>query len=57
MTLLEEAYQKLAQVGQGTYGQVFKAHSLADPSRLVAIKKIRMETEKEGVSYPFASAL
>lgn len=46
--LTDEKYEKLSQVGLGTYGQVFKAR-LRSTSELVALKKIRMETEKEGV--------
>ena len=48
MIPLEEHYVKIAQVGQGTYGQVFKAHALTNRNTLFALKKIRMETEKEG---------
>lgn len=42
-----EAYVSINQVGEGTYGQVFKARS-EQTGVLVALKKIRMESEKEG---------
>ncbi|PWN47928.1 Pkinase-domain-containing protein [Violaceomyces palustris] len=42
-----EAYERIIQVGEGTYGQVFKARS-ERTGVLVALKKIRMEAEKDG---------
>lgn len=42
-----EMYTRIAQVGEGTYGQVFKAKS-ESTGILVALKKIRMEAEKDG---------
>ncbi|UZJ56894.1 hypothetical protein CBS101457_006214 [Exobasidium rhododendri] len=43
----DEVYEQIAQVGEGTYGQVFKAR--ADKTGIiVALKKIRMESEKDG---------
>ncbi|PWN24966.1 Pkinase-domain-containing protein [Jaminaea rosea] len=42
-----ELYTRIAQVGEGTYGQVFKARS-ETTGVLVALKKIRMESEKDG---------
>ncbi|KAL7418346.1 kinase subunit of RNA polymerase II carboxy-terminal domain kinase I [Cryptotrichosporon argae] len=42
-----EAYERLAQVGQGTYGKVYKARQ-AGSGVLVALKRIRMEGEKDG---------
>lgn len=47
-----EAYERLAQVGEGTYGKVYKARSNADGA-LVALKRIRMEQEKDG--FPITS--
>lgn len=35
------------QIGEGTYGQVFMGHCKKDEDK-VALKKIRMDTEKEG---------
>ncbi|KAJ6012587.1 hypothetical protein N7522_002942 [Penicillium canescens] len=44
-----ENYQKIEKVGEGTYGVVYKARELNHPCRIVALKKIRLETEDEGV--------
>ncbi|KAL8723508.1 MAG: hypothetical protein Q9225_000241 [Loekoesia sp. 1 TL-2023] len=44
-----ENYQKIEKVGEGTYGVVYKARDLTHPSRIVALKKIRLEAEDEGV--------
>ena len=41
-------YRKLEKVGEGTYGVVYKAKHL-DTGRIVALKKIRLENEEEGV--------
>ncbi|EPE25372.1 Protein kinase-like (PK-like) [Glarea lozoyensis ATCC 20868] len=44
-----ENYQKLEKLGEGTYGVVYKARDLTVPGRIVALKKIRLEAEDEGV--------
>ncbi|KAB8069870.1 kinase-like domain-containing protein [Aspergillus leporis] len=44
-----ENYQKIEKVGEGTYGVVYKARELSHPNRIVALKKIRLEAEDEGV--------
>jgi len=44
---VQAKYEKICQIGEGTYGKVFKAKNLTTGS-LVAMKKVRMETEKEG---------
>jgi len=41
-------YRKLQKIGEGTYGVVYKAEDLETGS-LVALKKVRLETEDEGV--------
>ncbi|CAI4223762.1 unnamed protein product [Auanema sp. JU1783] len=41
------SYEKLQKVGQGTFGEVFKARCKTT-NRMVALKKILMENEKEG---------
>ncbi len=55
-----EAFEKLEQIGEGTYGQVYRARDKTT-NQLVALKKVRMDQEKEGVSisvacYPILSA-
>ncbi|KAK7432543.1 Cyclin-dependent kinase catalytic subunit [Neonectria magnoliae] len=42
-------YQRLEKIGEGTYGVVYKARDLANAGRIVALKKIRLEAEDEGV--------
>lgn len=41
-------YEKLESIGEGTYGVVFKARE-RDTKRIVALKKIKLENEDEGV--------
>jgi serine/threonine protein kinase len=45
-------FERIGQVGEGTYGKVYKARNTLT-GELVALKKIRMESEREGVSFPF----
>lgn len=40
-------YEKIAKIGQGTFGEVFKAGH-KQTKKLVALKKVLMENEKEG---------
>ncbi|CAF1530865.1 unnamed protein product, partial [Adineta ricciae] len=42
-----EVYEILAKIGEGTYGEVFKAREKATGD-LCALKKVRLENEKEG---------
>ncbi|KAI9712771.1 MAG: Cyclin-dependent kinase catalytic subunit [Bogoriella megaspora] len=45
-----ENYQKMEKIGEGTYGVVYKAKDLTTKDhRIVALKKIRLEAEDEGV--------
>ncbi|GMN33783.1 hypothetical protein TIFTF001_004344 [Ficus carica] len=42
-----DCFEKLEQIGEGTYGQVFMARE-TKTGEIVALKKIRMDNEKEG---------
>ena len=44
---VEDSYEKLRQIGEGTYGQVYLARDVRDNS-LVALKRVRMDNEREG---------
>eukprot|EP00762_Andalucia_godoyi_P005005 ANDGO_01468.mRNA.1 Cell division control protein 2 homolog len=43
-----ERYRKIEKIGEGTYGVVYKAED-KDTGLIVALKKIRLENEDEGV--------
>ena len=42
-------YEKIAKIGQGTFGEVFKARHVKS-DQIVALKKVLIENKKEGVS-------
>jgi len=42
-----EVFEKVEQVGEGTYGQVYKARN-KETGEVVALKRVRMDNEKEG---------
>lgn len=42
-----DVYKRIVQVGEGTYGKVYKAKN-AVTDEYVALKKLRLETEREG---------
>jgi len=46
-------YEKLAKIGQGTFGEVFKAKN-KETGQIVALKKVLMEKETEGVGIVFS---
>lgn len=48
----ESIYRKTSQIGEGTYGKVYKAFNI-NTNQLVALKKLRMESEKDG--FPFTA--
>ena len=43
-----EKYQKIEKIGEGTYGVVYKAKD-TKTSDVVALKKIRLKAEEEGI--------
>ena len=43
-----DKYQKLEKLGEGTYGIVYKCRN-TQTGEIVAIKKIRLEKEEDGV--------
>lgn len=45
--LTKPIFEKIALVGEGTYGQVYKARNIKT-NDLVALKKLRLEGEREG---------
>lgn len=45
---VDELYESLSKVGSGTYGEVNKARVRANPSQIVALKKIKDASETEG---------
>ena len=45
---MANAYQKIEKIGEGTYGVVYKARD-RNTGQIVALKKIRLESEEEGV--------
>ncbi|AQZ17769.1 CTK1 (YKL139W) [Zygosaccharomyces parabailii] len=45
-------YERIIQVGEGTYGKVYKARNTVT-GRMVALKKLRLESEREG--FPITS--
>lgn len=44
-----DSYQRLEKIGEGTYGVVYKARN-KKTNRIVALKKIRPDNEREGIS-------
>jgi len=45
---MRDKFEKLEKIGEGTYGYVYKARDSTN-SKIVALKKIKLENEDEGV--------
>ena len=43
-----ERYQRIAKIGEGTYGVVYKAKN-KNSNEIVALKNIRLDHEDEGI--------
>ena len=41
-------YEREKKIGQGTFGEVFKAKDKKNKNKIVALKKVLMDNEKEG---------
>lgn len=54
LTMIRDSsvYERIIQVGEGTYGKVYKARSTVT-GKLVALKRLRLEGEREG--FPITS--
>ena len=50
----KKKYQTVAKIGQGTFGEVFKARQL-ETGRFVALKKIIMDSESRSSGFPMTS--
>lgn len=48
MDIFFSKYEKICDIGEGTYGQVYKARDKIK-NTLVAIKKIKIHNEEEGI--------
>lgn len=46
---IKNYYTVIEKIGEGTYGVVYKAEDNLHNKRLVALKKIRLESEEEGI--------
>uniref|UniRef100_A0A1A8GP36 cyclin-dependent kinase n=1 Tax=Nothobranchius korthausae TaxID=1143690 RepID=A0A1A8GP36_9TELE len=42
-------YEAVAEIGEGAYGKVYKARDLKNGGRFVALKRVRVQTEEEGM--------
>lgn len=44
-----QQYEPVAEIGEGAYGKVYKARDLKNEGRFVALKRVRVQTEEEGM--------
>lgn len=47
-TSTKDVYERIEKIGEGTYGVVYKAQNKLN-KELVALKRIRLENEDEGI--------
>lgn len=47
-TIGSDRYEKIDKIGEGTYGEVYRAKDMQN-NEIVALKKIKLENEDEGV--------
>lgn len=40
-------YEILVEIGEGAYGKVYKARTIREPQRLVAVKKLNIPVDSE----------
>ncbi|XDV34829.1 hypothetical protein PO909_004938 [Leuciscus waleckii] len=46
---ITQQYEPVAEIGEGAYGKVYKARDLKNGGRFVALKRVRVQTEEEGM--------
>ena len=46
---IPQRYEPVAEIGEGAYGTVYKARDLKNGRRFVALKRVRVQTEEEGM--------
>lgn len=47
--IVNKTYVPVAEIGEGAYGKVYKARDLSQGGRFVALKRVRVQTEEEGM--------
>ena len=47
--IIDDVYERVKQIGEGTYGQVFLCRAKSNPAERVALKRIRVDQDKEGM--------
>ena len=45
-----ELYHRIRSISEGTYGWVYQAHVVGHPDKVVALKKVRMQCQTDGVT-------
>jgi hypothetical protein len=52
---IDEHYKKICEIGQGTYGCVYKAESLTEHGEIVAIKEMQHFDNKQEDGFPITT--